>query len=633
MLHFYIHYNTHFGQSIAVRLADGTLIPLQIQGDLQTWSGVLDTKQNEIRYKYVISDENFGTATAEWGDYRVLSLNSSAKTVVMRDAWRSATRDENPLYKAAFYNAVMKPGEFGTDKTDKTDKTPKNGNLRLQIYAPRVDTAHQICVLLDENGTGDLSQPRIIPLQNAAHPLWSADITVAQQPLAYKYGLWDAKLQKIVLVETGEVRWIAADALAKGNLHIVTDEVFRYPNNWRGAGVAIPVFALRTARGFGVGEFADIKTLADWSAQVGMRMIQILPINDTTANHTWTDSYPYSGVSVYALHPMFLNIEAIGAFPTPESKDEYTSLRSALNASETVDYEGVNHAKRRFIRLMYGVYGAQHFKTTAYKKFFEDNKNWLVPYSVFSYLRDQYQTPDFSEWGENAVYDAEKVAELLKPRSASLKDIQAYYFAQYHLHLQLKEAADYCRSKNILLKGDIPIGIYRYSAEAWTTPRYFNMDGQAGAPPDSYSATGQNWGFPTYDWHEMEKDGFQWWRSRLQHLATYFDAYRIDHILGFFRIWEIPYDHTYGMMGRFNPAWGINKNEFEARGVAIDMERFCTPYVREYMFHTFFGHDAEYVRYTYFDEYETGKFRFKPFVDTQRKVEHVFQLNDTMHDE
>jgi 4-alpha-glucanotransferase len=632
MLHFHINYQTHYGQTIALRFADGTELPLTIQPDMQQWSGSLDTKKTDLEYKYVLLDANHGTDTEEWGKMRRLSLPKGEKNVVVRDAWRSAARDENPLYKAAFYNAVMKAGNFENSNAA-YKKTTAKANIRLQIYAPRVDTAHQICVLLDENGSGDLAQHRMVLLQNAAHPLWSADFALdATTAVAYKYGLWDAAAKKIVLVETGEVRWIAADAFANKNFHVVTDEAFRYPENWKGAGVAIPVFALRTARGFGVGEFKDIETLADWSAQVGMRMIQILPINDTTATHTWVDSYPYSGVSVYALHPMFLNIEAIGVFPTQEAKAEYLALRETLNTSETVDYEGVNNAKRRFTRLMYGVYGAQHFKTTAYKNFFETNKNWLLPYAVFCYLRDEYGTPDFSNWGEYAVYSEEKVAELLKPRSATLKEIQLHCFAQYHLHLQLKAAADYCRSKNILLKGDIPIGIYRYSAEAWTTPRYFNMDGQAGAPPDSYSATGQNWGFPTYDWHEMGKDGFQWWRSRLQHLATYFDAYRIDHILGFFRIWEIPYDHTYGMMGRFNPAWGINKNEFEARGVAINWQRFCTPYVREYMFHSYFGHEAEYMRYTYFDE-NRAVFTFKPFVDTQRKVEHVFEVNDDMHAE
>ena len=429
MLHFYLDYQTHYGQTLVIRFDDGSELPLAMQPNLQTWSGSFDTKNAELRYKYVVLDANFGTETEEWGKVRVLSLPKGAKNIIVRDSWRTADRAENPLYKAAFYNAVMKPGNFG-----KTQENTVKTNTRLQIFAPRVDTAHQICVLLAENCTNDLSEPRIVLLNNAQHPLWSADFALNSVcPVAYKYGLWDAAAQKVVLIETGELRWIAADAFANDNFHVCTDEAFRYPENWKGAGVAIPVFSLRTERGFGVGEFKDIETLADWSAQVGLRMIQILPINDTTATHTWVDSYPYSGISVYALHPMFLNIEAIGAFPSQEAKAEYLALRQTLNASETVDYEGVNAAKRRFTQLMYGVYGAQHFKTTAYKKFFDDNKNWLVPYAVFCCLRDEYGTPDFSNWGDYAVYNEEKTAELLKPRSKSLKDIQLFYFTQYEI--------------------------------------------------------------------------------------------------------------------------------------------------------------------------------------------------------
>ncbi len=642
MLHFYINYVTHYGQEIIIRF-DNDLpdFTLTIQPDLQSWHGILvgeaysrflkDKKNTVLSYKYAIRDHNFdGMITEEWGKSRSLELPKGAKgDVVVRDFWRTHNRPENPTFTSAFYNAVWRQTEF------KAAPLPiSEWNVQFQINAPRVEAGQRLAVLIDEDGSGKLENHRRVLLCNDNYPTWSAAIKLTNtEAVRYKYAVVNAQNTAILMTETGEERWLAADAFAAENKYIVTDEVFRHPEgNWRGAGVAVPVFSLRSEKGMGVGEFNDLKLLADWSEKTGLKMIQVLPINDTTSTHTWTDSYPYAAITIYALHPMHLNIATVGAFPSKESETEYHALCAELNALDAVDYERVMAAKWRFSRVMYGYHGAAHFKTKAYKTFFEENKKWLMPYAVFSYLRDENGTAEYHNWGEYAVYDAEKIErELLKPRSKSLTAIQLYYFMQYHLHLQLLDACNYAREKGILLKGDIPIGIFRYSVDAWTEPRYFNLDGQAGAPPDSYSATGQNWGLPTYDWHEMEKDDFAWWRSRLQHSAQYFEAFRIDHVLGFFRIWEIPAKHTYGMMGRFNPAWGININDFRAHGINFNDDRFCKPYIRSYMFSEFFGGEADYIQATYFEEYETGKYRFRENVATQRDVERVFALNDSMH--
>ncbi|MEY4926724.1 MAG: hypothetical protein RI894_1160 [Bacteroidota bacterium] len=642
MLHFYINYATYYGQEIIIQFEnDLPDFVLSIAPDRHTWHGILPDdwlsrtlktlKTQPIRYKYALRDTNFGDATTdEWGKWRTLVLPKGAKgDTVVRDYWRSSDRPENPTFTSAFYNAVWRQAAY------KAAALPiSEWNVRFQINAPRVEAGQRLAVLIDEDGTGKLGNHRLVPLCNDNYPTWSTEVKLnSNESVRYKYALVRADNLSILMTETGEERWLAADAFSNEKKHIVTDEVFRHPaGNWRGAGVAVPVFSLRSEAGMGVGEFNDLKLLADWSEQTGLKMIQVLPINDTTSTHTWTDSYPYAAITIYALHPMHLNIASIGAFPSPEAAADYEAVCKTLNASDTVDYEGVMANKWRFSKVMYGYHGTAHFKTATYKTFFEANKKWLVPYSVFSYLRDENGTADYANWGEHAVYDSEKIeSELLKPRSKSLKAIQLYYFMQYHLHLQLLAACDYAREKGILLKGDIPIGIFRYSVDAWTEPRYFNLDGQAGAPPDSYSATGQNWGLPTYDWHEMQQDDFAWWRSRLQHSAQYFEAFRIDHVLGFFRIWEIPTQHTYGMMGRFNPAWGINRNDFAARGISFNTERFCEPYIRDYLFDTFFGTEAEYIKNHYFDQYETGKFRFRETVNTQRKVENVFEINDTMH--
>jgi 4-alpha-glucanotransferase len=164
---------------------------------------------------------------------------------------------------------------------------------------------------------------------------------------------------------------------------------------------------------------------------------------------------------------------------------------------------------------------------------------------------------------------------------------------QYHLHLQLSEAHRYANDNGIILKGDIPIGINKNSAEAWVEPHLFNFSGQAGAPPDDFSVRGQNWGFPTYNWGLMEKDGYKWWKQRFSKMAEYFDAYRIDHILGFFRIWEVPSESVEGIMGHFNPSLPFSADELRGRGYNFNYDRDCLPYIKEYMLDEYFGYDKE----------------------------------------
>ena len=166
---------------------------------------------------------------------------------------------------------------------------------------------------------------------------------------------------------------------------------------------------------------------------------------------------------------------------------------------------------------------------------------------------DAYKTPNFREWPKYATYDAKEIETLCRPDSADYPHIAIYYYIQFNLHLQLLAATEHARANGVVLKGDIPIGISRNSVEAWKEPHYFNLNGQAGAPPDDFSVNGQNWGFPTYNWDVMEKDGYAWWMKRFHKMAEYFDAYRIDHILGFFRIWEIPMHAVHGLLGQFRP--------------------------------------------------------------------------------
>ncbi len=332
------------------------------------------------------------------------------------------------------------------------------------------------------------------------------------------------------------------------------------PDGHKYAGTAIPVFSIRTEDSFGVGDFHDLKKMADWAAATGQHVLQLLPINDTTMTRTWMDSYPYNANSSFALHPQFLYLPALGVKETPAYKKD----KAALEALPQVDYEKVNELKLAYALKAYKASGAEVLASKEFAKFAKDNAYWLEPYAAYCVLRDVYGTADFAGWGPFAKYSKKKVQAFVAEHRA---DYDFYRYVQFQLDVQLKDAVAYAHGKEVAFKGDLPIGVSRTSCDAWTSPKLFHMDMQAGAPPDAFAADGQNWGFPTYNWEEMAKDGYLWWRRRLGKMGEYFDAYRIDHILGFFRIWEIPVPHKSGLMGHFSPALPYSAEEIRSWGM------------------------------------------------------------------
>ncbi|MBQ5856700.1 MAG: 4-alpha-glucanotransferase [Bacteroidales bacterium] len=370
-------------------------------------------------------------------------------------------------------------------------------------------------------------------------------------------------------------------------------------------GVAVPVFSLNTKNNFGIGEFLDLKMLGDWCEKVGMKMIQILPINDTRTDDSWDNSYPYKAISTKALHPIYLNLEKIGKLQEESDRAYFENQKNILKEKDYVDYPEVMKVKDAYFKKIFAQDWESTKNTEDFQNFFKENKDWLVPYAEF----------------------------CLQP-TVNGQQPEFYYFLQYHLDKQLKEAVDYLHERGIALKGDIPIGIGRNSVEAWTNPELFNLDCQAGAPPDAFATEGQNWGFPTYNWNAMANDDYQWWRDRLTQMSRYFDAYRIDHILGFFRIWEIPQEHTQGIMGHFSPALSYQLSEVSGL-LSANKERLTKPYIRGHFLHEFFGEFTEEVRDKYLNETSFSYFELKEDFNTQRKITDFFvnrqQTTDNCH--
>lgn len=377
------------------------------------------------------------------------------------------------------------------------------------------------------------------------------------------------------------------------------------------SGVAIPVFSIRAEGCEGIGDFTSLGQIAQWAAATGMQVVQTLPVNDTTITHTWTDSYPYKAISVFALHPLYIRVSQI---------DPTSDVSALLNVENNtaVDYDTVDQQKWRLFREIYARIGKATIESTEFKEFFAHNCEWLRPYAAFCFLRDKYCTAQFNNWPAPYNVHSSQIEEKIIADNAD--QIGLYYFLQFHADRQLRAARDKAHSLGVVFKGDIPIGVSRDSVDVWVDPHLFNLNGQAGAPPDDFSVDGQNWGFPTYNWQAMASDNYLWWRRRFEKMADYFDMYRIDHILGFFRIWEIPMPEKSGLMGHFVPSLPFSRQElanwglpmYEERYVGVDDSDRNTLFVRDHqereMYHPrIAAHSTDRYQHT-LDAYEKEKF-------------------------
>ena len=482
----------------------------------------------------------------------------------------------NRVFGSSAFTDVIFARRTEGGKSRKAQK-PSKGDIQIKVSAAGVTPAQTLCIVGSCDTLGNWDTSRALPLDDAAFPEWSIVIPAASLPAGsfeYKFVIADRATGAHIAWEEGWNRRFDYFHPAENEALVVEVAPFVNPVKWRGAGVAIPVFSLRSERSFGVGEFFDLKLMVDWAVATGQNVIQILPVNDTTCNGSWRESYPYKANSIFALHPQYLNLKAVGKLSDAKEQKHYEKLGRELNSLTEVDYERVNALKHEYLRKIYAEKGAKTFETKGYKEFFEQNASWLLPYAAYSVLRDKYKTVDFSKWGRYASADDKKIRDFIAKNGEAAG---YWFFIQYHLDRQLRDVRNYAHSKGVILKGDIPIGISRTSVDAWTTPELFRMDSSAGAPPDDFAVLGQNWGFPTYNWEKMAEDGYAWWKARFVKMNDFFDAYRIDHILGFFRIWEIPCNAVNALLGHFNPAMPMDEGEIRSYGFNFDRERHTAP--------------------------------------------------------
>ena len=631
---FYLKYATVFGEELFILgnnkfLGDNDpcqLIPLEWYNE-DFWRVIIDFPEDFddfVHYKYVLKDKK-GVQIFDGEENRFINISTKKTTSYsVFDVWNAAGNVWNVFFTRAFSKILLSP------VTKIKIPKAKKANHIFRVKAPLLNPGETICMCgstrnLRNWNTGD---PIILTPENNWYTT-SIFLKENEWPATYKYGIYNIVEERFIGFEDGENRVIRKFEEEEKGVTIFNDGFVNYQASlWRGAGVSIPVFSLRSQKSFGVGEFTDIKLLIDWVKKTGLKLIQLLPINDTSAHQNWHDSYPYAAISAFALHPIYINLEKVAGKELASRIKSLKNKQKHLNELKEFDYEKVMQLKLSALKELFEAKKNDFKNDLDYFKFFELNRHWLVPYAAFCYLRDKYKTADFSQWKSHKIYNDEAIQKLASPKQNHYDKILFFYFVQYHLHLQMKEVADYAHDQKIVLKGDIPIGVYRFGCDAWVNPALYNMDEQAGAPPDDFAIKGQNWGFPTYNWEEMSKDNYNWWRRRFDQMSNYFDSFRIDHILGFFRIWSIPMNAVQGIMGRFVPAIPVDISEFYQRNISFDHERYCQPFITDEVLTNVFKDRENEIKEKYLHENVEHKFTLKEFVNTQAKVAEHFKKDD-----
>lgn len=583
------------------------------------WEAEVDYFSKSIAYKYQLVNDD-GTVLDEEFSLHHLNFSHNYKEFDIFDVWNKKNFPENYLN-----NKILK-NKLSGFKPKKMPVLKKHTHL-FRLEAPIYHPNWKVVLLGNNDALGNWEYLRAVPMAQTEFGVWEVALALpTDQLIQYKYGLLNTDSGQVFDIEYGDNRWAVPNA-EKNVLQIKADHFFKFKSfeMYHAAGVALPVFALRSENGFGVGEFPDLKILADWAKKTNLSVLQILPINDTTANYTWTDSYPYAAISVYALHPQYLSLDNLDFALPKDLVPEFNTKKAKLNALNLIDYEQMISGKWKFVKAIFDLNKEKILKDRNFKKFIKDNEEWLLPYAAFCVQRDKYKTPNFNDWKTHKKFIAGKIAPFFTPKNKDYETSMLHAWVQYQLHLQLKEAIDYTHHLGVYVKGDLPIGIYRYSVEAWTEPELFGMDFQAGAPPDQFTDLGQNWEFPTYNWDAMKADGYRWWKNRFKALEQYFDAMRIDHILGFFRIWRMPMSATQGILGYFYPAIPVKMEEFWARNIPFNEDRYCKPFINDQILWDFFGDERDAIHNQFMNSHFNGTYSFKEEFNTQRKLTDYFK--------
>ena len=628
-LKFNIDYKTRFGEELVLNIvnegSEAKYRMITTDGERWTYKLSLPAQKRQPVLTYYYEVERGGRSVRhEWTTIphtlELTTVHGAHYTVF--DRWSDIPEDSY-LYSSAFTDCIR------GRKLEVLQPSSYRSTVRLVVRAPQLRGDDRLAVIGKGDGLGNWDTAKALLMTEHHFNEWVVDLDATQLAdgkMEFKFIALNTKNQQSSVWEAGFNRTIELPQIEQREVVVYNlDQAFFPLYDVRLAGILVPVFSLRSEGSFGVGDFGDLKKMVDLVCDTGQRVLQILPVNDTTTTHSWTDSYPYSCISIFAIHPQYADLRQLPALTNAKQCNDFEALRQQLNALPQIDYEQVNNAKITYLRLLFAQEGGKVLSSKSFKEFLAEAGQWLVPYAQYCVLRDKYGTACFEQWPDHNTWNEDDRATLLNTRSSQYREVSFWYYVQFVLHKQLLDAHQHARKSHVVLKGDIPIGVSRYGCDVWTEPRYFNLNGQAGAPPDDFSVNGQNWGFPTYNWDEMLKDDCQWWIRRFQNMAQYFDAYRIDHVLGFFRIWEIPVNAVHGLLGQFQPALGMTREEIESYGLPFHEHQFCDPFIADWVLDRVFHERADEVKTKYLDHAHDDIWKMKAEYDTQRKVEKAFE--------
>lgn len=491
-----------------------------------------------------------------------------------------------------------------------------NRSLTLSLYAMGVKGNDRLVLCGDAHLLGEWDILRAIPLQQTAPNMWSVTIDVEQL-----YCGW-VQFKFVKIDEDGNICWEEGDNRTlmlptfdnSTAIYYTLSPVVFPAAGIRLAGTVLPLFSMRSRHGWGIGDFGDIKLMAQWLRETGQNILQLLPLNDTTIFGGDEDSYPYNCVSVYALNPIYMDMSVLPPLHSEKARRYYETHRTKLNDAPAVQYSHVYALKMKYLRDLFNEQGSELLATEECRRFFESEKRWLRPYAIFRFLTMRLHSCIW-DWEKYRYYDENTEQAVLAEYPDAAREIEFHSLVQYLLYSQLCDAHDFANSIGVALKGDIPIGVAPNGVDVWCEREQFNLQVSAGAPPDAFAADGQNWGFPTYNWDVMSLDGYSWWRRRLQYMSKFFDAYRIDHVLGFFRIWEIPHSSVSGLSGSFSPNKPMSGEELAAAGFIMDEEQHLHPYITKERLKELFPRRVKYIVDRFLDETPDGTYRFKEYIN------------------
>lgn len=632
---FKLPYYTQWGQSLLITGSEPALGSWNVKQGLSLspvhqdneliWCGKVSVAAAfTCKYKYYVVDDNKNVLRWEAGENRKLVLPSGVQEgdiIEIRDWWQDAS--EALFLRSAFKNVVFNATE-GVKKESQSASLnksldPEDIVVQFVISCPRLESGSTVVVTGSNPQLGRWQAQDGLKLSYVGDSLWKAICVLRKSEFPVKYKYCQISQAGNSSLELGPNREVDIDLSSpKQSRYVVLSDGALRDEPWRGAGVAVPVFSIRSDEDLGVGEFLDLKLLVDWAVNSGFHLVQLLPINDTSVNGMWWDSYPYSSLSVFALHPLYLRVQALSDAIPADVKEEIQQAKKQLDKKD-VDYEATLSSKLSIARKIFNLEKDKVLNSSSFKQFLSENEEWLKPYAAFCFLRDFFETSDHSQWGRFSQFSKEKLEKLISEGTLHHDVIRFHYYVQYHLYMQLSDAAAYARKKKVILKGDLPIGVDRNSVDTWVYPTLFRMNTATGAPPDYFDKNGQNWGFPTYNWEEMSKDNYGWWRARLTQMAKYFTAYRIDHILGFFRIWELPDHAATGLLGKFRPSIPLSQEEFLSEGL-WDFNRMSRPYIRQEILEEKFGSFWTVIAANFLNEYQKQCYEFKEDCNTEKKI-------------